>query len=80
MTVDNQLLKNFIVDSGLVPRAELDDATKRATEKKTYLGDLLLSEGKISEEDLRRTEAYLLGIPFAGLRGPRPCAPGSAGR
>lgn len=69
MTVDNQQLKDFIIDSGLVPRAELDDAAKRATEKKTYLGDLLVAEGKISEEDLRRTEAYLAGIPFVGLKG-----------
>ena len=69
MKVDNQQLKNFIVDSGLIARAELDDAEKRAHEKKMYLGDLLLSEGKISEADLRRTEAYLLGIPYVGLKG-----------
>ncbi len=69
MKVDNQQLKNFIIDSGLIARAELDDAEKRAHEKKMYLGDLLLSEGKISEADLRRTEAYLLGIPYVGLKG-----------
>jgi type IV pilus assembly protein PilB len=69
MTVDNQQLKDFIIDSGLVPRTELDAVAKRALEKKAYLGDLLVSEGKISEEDLRRTEAYLLGIPYISLKG-----------
>ncbi|OHA79279.1 MAG: hypothetical protein A2747_02450 [Candidatus Yonathbacteria bacterium RIFCSPHIGHO2_01_FULL_44_41] len=69
MTVNNKQLKDFIADSGLVPRTELDDAEKRATEKKIYLGDILVSDGKLSEDDLRRTEAYILGIPFVGLKG-----------
>lgn len=69
MTVNNKQLKDFITDAGLVPRAELDDAEKRAEEKKTSLGDILVSEGKLSEDDLRRTEAYILGIPFVNLKG-----------
>jgi len=69
MTVNNKQLKDFIADSGLVSRTELDDAEKRAGEKKAYLGDVLVSEGKLSEDDLRRTEAYILGIPFVGLKG-----------
>ncbi|MCK9344665.1 MAG: GspE/PulE family protein [Candidatus Pacebacteria bacterium] len=68
MTVNNQQLKDFIADSGLVPRTELDDVEKRALETKTYLGDVLVSEGKLSEDDLRRTEAYILGIPFVNLK------------
>jgi len=68
MTVNNKQLKDFIEDSGLVPRTELDDAEKRATDAKTYLGDILVSEGKLSEDDLRRTEAYILGIPFVNLK------------
>src|SRR3989344_2152128 len=69
MTVNNQQLKDFLIDAGLVPRTELDAAEKRAGEKKQYLGDILVSDGKISEDDLRRTEAYILGIPFVGLKG-----------
>lgn len=68
MTVNNKQLKDFIADSGLVPRTELDLAEKLAEEKKTYLGDILVSEGKLSEDDLRRTEAYILGIPFVNLK------------
>ncbi|MBI5401072.1 MAG: Flp pilus assembly complex ATPase component TadA [Candidatus Yonathbacteria bacterium] len=69
MTVNNQQLKDFILDAGLVPRTELEVVEKKATEKKQYLGDLLVSEGKLSEDDLRRTEAYLLGIPYVSLKG-----------
>lgn len=68
MTVNNKQLKDFIADSGLVPRAELDEVAKRAEEKKTYIGDMLVSEGKLSDDDLRRTEAYILGIPFVNLK------------
>lgn len=68
MTVNNKQLKDFIADSGLVPRAELDEVAKRAEENKTYLGDMLVSEGKLSDDDLRRTEAYILGIPFVNLK------------
>lgn len=69
MTVSNIQLKEFLIDAGLVSRAELDDAEKRSTEKKIYLGEVLVSDGKLSEDDLHRTEAYLLGIPFVNLKG-----------
>lgn len=69
MTVNNKQLKDFIADSGLVSRTELDVAEKKAEEAKMYLGDILVSGGNISEDDLRRTEAYLLGIPFVNLKG-----------
>ncbi|MBI5798342.1 MAG: type II/IV secretion system protein [Candidatus Yonathbacteria bacterium] len=69
MTVNNKQLKDFIADSGLVPRTELDLAEKHAEEKKIYLGDILVSEGKLSKDELRRTEAYILGIPFVNLKG-----------
>ncbi len=68
MTVNNKQLKDFIADSGLVPRTELDLAEKQAEETKTYLGNILVSGGKLSEDDLRRTEAYILGIPFVNLK------------
>ena len=29
----------------------------------------MVSEGKISEDDLRRAQAYILGIPFVDLKG-----------
>ncbi|MDD5152652.1 MAG: GspE/PulE family protein [Candidatus Pacebacteria bacterium] len=69
MTVNNQQLKEFLIDSGLVPRTDIEIAEKRAIEKKLYLGDTLVANGKLTEDDLHRTEAYILGIPFVGLLG-----------
>jgi len=60
-------LKKFILDSGLVSRSDLDSAVKVAATKKQKFGNILLSNGKISETDLRRTEAFVLGMPYINL-------------
>ncbi|MEX2052230.1 MAG: GspE/PulE family protein [Candidatus Paceibacterota bacterium] len=67
MTIDEEQLKKFILDSGLVTRAEWEEASKKAQAKNQKIGNILLSEGKIEEMDLRRTEAFVLGIPFINL-------------
>jgi len=67
MQIDEEQLKKFILESGLVSRADFDSAVKLAEQKKQKLGNVLLSEGKMSETDLRRIEAFVLGIPFVNL-------------
>ena len=67
MQIDEEQLKKFILDGGLVSRSDLDLSIKKAGEKKQKLGNILLSEGKISETDLKRMEAFVLGIPFVNL-------------
>lgn len=67
MQVDEEQLKKIILDGGLISRDDLDAVDKKAKEKKQKLSDVLLSEGKISEADLKKTEAYTLGIPFVSL-------------
>jgi type IV pilus assembly protein PilB len=67
MEVDQEQLKKFILDSGLISRADLDEEIKKAEEKKQKLSNVLLSDGKISESDLKKTEAFVLGIPFVSL-------------
>src|SRR3989344_3823757 len=67
MQIDEEKLKKFILESGLLTRSDFDSAVKKALEKKQKLGNILLSEGKISETDLKRTEAFTLGIPFISL-------------
>lgn len=67
MEINEEQLKKFILDSGLVSHSDLDDAEVEAKKKKQKLGDILLSSGKISETDLRKTEAFVLGIPFVSL-------------
>ncbi len=67
MQIDEQQLKKFVLDSGLVKLDDLDASEKKAKKEKQKLGNVLLSEGKISESDLKRMEAFVLGIPFIDL-------------
>jgi len=68
MRVAESELREFLLDSGLVSRADITAAGVRADEKKQSVGDILVSEGKIAEDDLRRVKAYVLGIPFVNLK------------
>ncbi|KKT76168.1 MAG: hypothetical protein UW72_C0010G0011 [Parcubacteria group bacterium GW2011_GWF2_44_7] len=64
MQMNEEQLKKFILESGLVSKADFEEVSKKAEEKKQKVGNILLSEGKISEADLKRIEAHVLGIPF----------------
>ena len=61
-------LKEFIIDSGLVARKDVDMAAEEAKEKEQSVGDLLVSKGALTEDALRRIQAYVLGIPFVNLK------------
>ena len=67
MQINEEQLKKVILESGLVSRSELDALVKKAETKNQKLGNILLSDGKISETDLRRMEAFVLEIPFVSL-------------
>ncbi len=67
MQIDEEKLKKFILDAGLISRSDFDGLAEKAKSKKQKLSDLLLSDGKISETDLKRMEAFVLGIPFVSL-------------
>jgi len=67
MQIKEDQFKKAILDSGLISRSELDVLVKKAETKKQKLGNIFLSEGKISETDLKKTEAFVLGIPFVSL-------------
>ncbi|MFA4890146.1 MAG: GspE/PulE family protein [Candidatus Paceibacterota bacterium] len=67
MRVEPQQLKMFLLDSGLVTSKELGEAEEKANKSKKNLGSVLVSSGKITEDDLRKLEAYILGVPFVDL-------------
>jgi type IV pilus assembly protein PilB len=67
MQINEEQLKKFILDGGLVSKTDMEEAFKKAETKKQKIGDILLSDGKISETDLKRMEAFVLGIPFISL-------------
>ncbi len=67
MQINRDELKKFIIESGLVAKADIIEAEKKATEKNGGLGRELVNEGKLKEADLKRIEAYVLGIPYVSL-------------
>lgn len=69
MYIEEKQLKAFLLDSDLVSKAEIDAAEKEAKKRKSSVGEVLVNNGKISEDDFRRVEAYVLGIPFVNLKG-----------
>ncbi len=68
MHVSEGELKEFITDSGLVAKKEIDAAAEEATAKGQSLGEILVSRGSLTEDALRRIQAYVLGIPFINLK------------
>jgi len=67
MQINEAQFKKFVLESGLVTRSDFELGVKEAEAKKQKIGDVLLSSGKISETDLKRMEAFVLGIPFISL-------------
>ncbi len=68
MYIEQGQLKKFILDSGLVSKTDIDAAEKEARDKNKTLGEVLVGQGKIHDDNLRRMQAYVLGIPFVELK------------
>ena len=69
MYISDTQLKSFLADAGLVSQKQFDAAEKEAKESGRTVGDILTAQGDIGEDELRRTYAYILGIPFVSLIG-----------
>jgi len=70
MIIQAKQLKDFLLDSGLITEADYESAVEEAGRSKNKLtpGHVLINNGKISENDFRRAEAYVIGIPFVSLK------------
>lgn len=68
MLINEDQLSEFIIDSGLISKTDFNNFKKESESKKESIGDVLVQAGKISEDDLRRMQAYVLGIPFVDLK------------
>lgn len=68
MYIDEIKLESFMLDSGLVSNKEIELAKSEAKKKNTSIGEMLVNKGILTEDDLRRMQAYILGIPFVDLR------------
>jgi type IV pilus assembly protein PilB len=67
MRVEDGQLKAFLLDAGLVTESQLEQAGKKAKESGQKIGDVLVSDGLIKEEELIKLQAYILGVPFVNL-------------
>ncbi|PIR82307.1 hypothetical protein COU20_03020 [Candidatus Kaiserbacteria bacterium CG10_big_fil_rev_8_21_14_0_10_59_10] len=67
MYISDTHLKTFLSDAGLVSQKDFEAAEREAKESGRPVGDILLARNAIGEDELRRTYAYILGIPFVSL-------------
>jgi len=67
MRVDPQQLEAFLIDANLIDKKDFERILRKAKETGRKVEDFLISEGKISQEQLIKLEAYILGIPFVNL-------------
>lgn len=67
MKIEPKRLKAFLLDSGLVTEAKFSRAQEKAQKTNKKVGDVLVSERTITQEELIKLEAYILGIPFIDL-------------
>jgi type IV pilus assembly protein PilB len=67
MHITNEQLKLFLADSNLIETKKVEASFTEAEKQKKPLGPLLLKKDLISEAELQKVYAYVLGIPFVDL-------------
>lgn len=67
MKVESQQLKSFLLDSGLVNEKQFNECLEKSDELNCKIDDILVSEGHVTQEELIKLKAYILGIPFVDL-------------
>ncbi len=68
MRIADDQLKRFVLDAGLVTRADIMAAEKVAADEQRPFSEALIASGHVTEDDMRRIESYVLGIPFVSLK------------
>jgi len=68
MRIKDKQLKRFILDAGLVTKTAIAEVEAVAKEEGRTLAEAMMAAGTMSEDDLRRVEAYVLGVPFVSLK------------
>ncbi len=68
MHIDERAFEKALRDSALVDADTLFELKEAARKKNVSLGDMAVSQGEISPDDLRRLYAYVLGLPFVDLK------------
>jgi type IV pilus assembly protein PilB len=67
MKIELQQLKAFLLDANLVTKEQFEKAEKLAQKTNQKISDILISDKIINQDELKKLEAYILGIPFVNL-------------
>ena len=67
MFVDNERLKSFILDSGLVQEDTINQEMEESQKTGKRLGDILVEKKILNSNQIRQLYSYILGIPFVNL-------------
>ncbi|MES2623474.1 MAG: GspE/PulE family protein [Patescibacteria group bacterium] len=67
MYIDHEKLYKFIIDSGLISQDEYATLREQSEKSGQRIQDLLVSTGKMTEDDFLSMQSYLVGIPFVDL-------------
>lgn len=67
MQVDNEQIKSFALDVGLVNDQQIDEAIAESTETGKKLGDILVERKLVNADQLRQLFSYILGVPFVNI-------------
>lgn len=67
MSIESQRLKTFILDAGLADQKQIEEAEQEAARSGKNLRDVLVDKKIVSEAEIIKLEAYILGIPFIDL-------------
>ncbi|MCR4322751.1 MAG: ATPase, T2SS/T4P/T4SS family [Candidatus Azambacteria bacterium] len=67
MRVEPQQLMAFLLDGGLAKKDQLDFAQKEADDAGKKIEAVLIEQKIVTEEELIKLKAYILGIPFVNL-------------
>lgn len=67
MVVDETKLQSLLLDTSILSVDDIAAFEKEKKAKGTTLSNFVLSQGKVKEAELRKLEAYVLGIPYLSL-------------
>lgn len=67
MLAEEAKLKKFILDVGMITRADMSVAEKEAAESGASFIDVLIKQGRATQDDIRRMRAYVSGVPYVDL-------------
>ena len=67
MFLEGAQLAKFLVDANVLTNAEANNLLQQASASGVSLSNIILSQAKMTEVDLRKAEAHVLGIPYVNL-------------